>query len=82
MKNIGIIFNQNAGSFKRLQLNPKEWIDEIQKKHSITDVEFDVRIIPAREINSIINEFISNKYDVITASGGDGTITGVAQMAI
>lgn len=80
MKNIGIIFNQNAGSFKKLHRDPKEWINEIKRKHSITNVEFDIRIIPAKEINSIINEFILNKYDVITASGGDGTINGVAAL--
>lgn len=80
MKNIGIIFNQNAGSFKKLHRDPKEWINEIKKEHSISDVEFDVRIIPAANINSTIKEFISNKFEIITASGGDGTINGVATL--
>lgn len=80
MRKIGIIFNQSAGSFKNLHRDPKEWIDEIKKNHSFNDVEFDVRIIPAKEIDSVINEFISYNYDVITASGGDGTINGVASL--
>ncbi len=43
MKKIGIIFNQSAGSFKRLNRNPKEWIEEIISKHSVEDAEFDIR---------------------------------------
>ncbi len=78
MKKIGIIFNKNAGSFQRLNRDPKEWIDEITAKNSIKNVEFDVRVIPALEINETIKYFVDNRYDVITASGGDGTINGVA----
>ena len=78
MKKIGIIFNKSAGSFQRLTRNPNEWIEEIINKHSIEDVEFDIRIIHAVEINKTIEYFVEKKYDVITASGGDGTINGVA----
>ena len=38
----GIIFNQSAGSFRRLNRDPKEWIGEIAENNSITGVEFDV----------------------------------------
>lgn len=78
MKKIGIIFNQSAGSFEKLARNPKDWIEEISGKHSITDIEFDVRVIPAPQINETIRHFVDNNYDVITAAGGDGTINGVA----
>ncbi len=78
MKKIGVIFNKSAGSFQKLNRDPKEWIDEITARNSIRNVEFDVRIIPAPEINDTIKYFVDNKYDVITASGGDGTINGVA----
>lgn len=78
MKKIGVIFNKSAGSFQRLNRDPKEWIDEITAKNSIKNVEFDVRIIPALEINDTIKYFVDNGYDIITASGGDGTINGVA----
>ena len=78
MKKIGVIFNKSAGSFQRLNRDPKEWIGEIAANNSITGVEFDVRVIPALEINETIKYFVDNKYDVITASGGDGTINGVA----
>ena len=80
MKKIGIIFNESAGSFKSLNRNPKEWIEEIADKHSIKDTEFDIRIIPANDINKTIEYFVENNYDVITASGGDGTINGVASI--
>ena len=53
MKKIGVIFNKSAGSFQRLSRDPKEWIDEITANNSIKNVEFDVRIIPALEINDI-----------------------------
>jgi len=52
MKKIGVIFNKSAGSFQRLSRDPKEWIEEITAKNSIGNVEFDVRVIPYRQIDS------------------------------
>lgn len=77
-KKIGIVFNKSAGSFKKLDRDPKEWIDAIIKNNSITGIEFDVRVIPAPLIDETIRYFVHNNYDIITASGGDGTINGVA----
>ncbi len=80
MKKIGVIFNQDAGSYKKLERDPEAWINEIAVRHAIQDVEFDVRAVPAAEIDGTIGGFIKNNYDVIAAAGGDGTINGVAMM--
>ena len=60
MKKIGVIFNKSAGSFQRLNRDPKEWIEEITTKISIGNVEFDVRIIPAPKINDTIDTSLMN----------------------
>ena len=60
MKKIGVLFNKSAGSFQRLNRDPKEWIEEITAKNSIRNVEFDVRIIPAPEINDTIDTSLMN----------------------
>ena len=80
MKKILIIFNKDSGSYQKLPRDPAEWIQEILTENEITDALIEVKQINSDLINKTVLQYSSENYDIIAASGGDGTINGIAAL--
>lgn len=74
---ICIIFNKYSGSFARLGDDPATFVQSTLNRIGHGDKLVTVKVIEGQDITKTVHDSIEEGFDVITASGGDGTINSV-----
>lgn len=76
-KFLSFSLKQYSGSFQKLGADPAKLVHDALRNVSQQGSSVDVRIVPGDELRETARQAAEDGYDVIAASGGDGTINGI-----